>query len=143
MSTPTLTPAPRHDTHTGSHCASRTGHRARHLHAVPEPRLPEAPQPELPGIGVGTAPQILPAAPATPLSRYRVRADRPGLNLRAGEIVLCAAYEPVALGMVVLVRCESDGHAPGALLSVRELELIEHTEALAGPVAWSVPGVRD
>lgn len=142
MSAPTLTPVPAlcPDIHTGSHCASRTWHRARHLHAVPTPVVPE---PTQPGIGVGTSPQLFPSAPTTALSRYRVLADRPGLDLRSGETVLCAVYEPAALGMVVLVRCESDGHAPGALLSVRELELLEHTGMLAGPVAWSVPGVRD
>lgn len=130
MSAPTLAPAPR----TGSHRASRAAYRPRRLHAVPDPTQP--------GIGVGTTPQILPATPVTPLSRYRVLTDRPGLNLRAGETVLCSVYEPASLGMVVLVRCESDGHAPGVLLSVRDLELIEHTGTLAGPVTWSVPGVR-
>ena len=139
MSAPTLTPAPRPVHRTGSHCAARTGHRARHLHAVPDPQLPEPCQP---GIGVGTSPQILPAVPATTLSRYRVREDRPSLNLRAGELVLCAVYEPAALGMIILVRCESDGYAPGALLAARELQFIEHTEMRAEPVAWSVPGVR-
>lgn len=129
MSAPTLIPVLRPAHRTGSHRASRTGHRRGSL-------------PPLPGIGVGVSPQILPTVPSTTLSRYRLLADRPGLNLRAGEVVLCAVYEPAALGMVVLVRCESDGHAPGALLPVRELELIEHTGTPAGPVVWSVPGVR-
>jgi hypothetical protein len=127
MSAPAPTPVP----------ARRTGSRRD---TRPERRC--TPLPALPGIGVGTDPQIRPTAPATPLSRYRVRSDRPGLNLRAGEIVLCAVYEPASLGMVVLVRCEADGHAPGALLPARELELIEHTGAVAGPVVWSAPGVR-
>ncbi len=124
MSAPAPTPVP----------ARRTGSRRAELRRTVRPAPP--------GIGVGTDPQIRPAAPATPLSRYRVRADRPGLSLRAGETVLCAVYEPASLGMVVLVRCESDGHAPGALLPVRELELLERTGTLAGPVAWSAPGVR-
>ena len=129
MSAPTLTPAPRPVHRTGSHCAARTGHRA----TVPT---------RLPGIGVGTTPQVFPSVPATTLSRYRVREDRPSLNLRAGELVLCAVYEPAALGMIILVRCESDGYAPGALMAARELELIERTEMRAELVAWSVPGVR-
>ncbi|MUN62644.1 hypothetical protein GMA12_05745 [Kocuria sediminis] len=127
MSAPAPTPAPIRGT--GARPAAGPEHR-------------RAARATLPGIGVGTDPQIRPAAPATPLSRYRVRTDRPGLNLRAGEIVLCAVYEPASLGMVVLVRCESDGHAPGALLPVRELELVEHTGTVAGPVVWSAPGVR-
>lgn len=96
----------------------------------------------LPGIGVGTSPRITPSVPAGQLSRYRVRTDRPGLELRAGETVLCVVYEPAALGMVVLVRCESDGYAPGALMAVRELELLEPTVLLAEPAEWSVPGTR-
>lgn len=125
MGSPTLTPTPR----TGSHGVSRTGHRA-------------SPHTRPPGIGVGASPQVLPAVQATTLSRYRVRADRPSLSLRAGELVLCAVYEPTVLGMVVLVRCESDGYAPGALLAARDLALVEHTRMRAEPVAWSVPGVR-
>lgn len=76
------------------------------------------------------------------LSRYRMRADRPGLNLRAGEIVLCVPYEPVELNMLVLVRCETDGHSPGALLPVGEVEYLGPTHEILGPCAWGRPGVR-
>lgn len=96
-----------------------------------------------------TAPPVLPASPHNHpdsraeavaslaplrLSRYRMRTDRPGLNLRAGEIVLCAPYEPAQLNMLVLVRCEADGHSPGALLSVSEVEYLEPTPELLGRV---------
>jgi hypothetical protein len=104
-----------------------------------------------------TAPPVFPASPnhhpdsraeagasSAPLrlSRYRMRSDRPGLNLRAGEIVLCAPYEPAELNMLVLVRCETDGHSPGALLSVSEVEYLEQTHEVLGPCAWGRPGVR-
>jgi len=71
-----------------------------------------------------------------------MRSDRPGLNLRAGETVLCAPYEPAELNMLVLVRCEADGHSPGALLSVGEVEYLEPTGETLGPCAWGRPGVR-
>ncbi|MHC5560681.1 hypothetical protein [Kocuria sp. U4B] len=104
-----------------------------------------------------TAPPVLPASPhhhpdarvetgassaLLRLSRYRMRTDRPGLNLRAGETVLCTPYEPAELNMLVLVRCETDGHSPGALLSVSEVEYLEPTPELLGPCAWGKPGVR-
>ncbi|MFI7483649.1 hypothetical protein ACH9EU_14700 [Kocuria sp. M1R5S2] len=76
------------------------------------------------------------------LIRFRVRADHHGLRLRAGESVLCVPYEPAELGMVVLVRCESDGHAPGALLSVRELDYVGEAGRHAGDVDWDEPGTR-
>lgn len=65
--------------------------------------------------------------------------DSPRLRLhRAGEHRgLLLTYERSEL-----VRRESDGYAPGALLSVRELDLVERTGMRAEPVAWSVPGVR-
>ena len=76
------------------------------------------------------------------LSRYRMRADRPGLRLRAGETVLCAPYAPTESHMLVLVRCETDGHNPGVLLSVAEVEYLGPTEEILGPCAWGRPGVR-
>jgi hypothetical protein len=77
------------------------------------------------------------------LIRFRVRADHHGLRLRAGESVLCVPYEPEELGMVVLVRCEGDGHAPGALLSVRELDYVEEAGRYAGEADWDEPGTRE
>lgn len=44
-----------------------------------------------PGIGVGTVFTATPSVEVTGLSRYRMRTDRAGLNLRAGESLLCAA----------------------------------------------------
>ncbi|KLU09748.1 hypothetical protein [Kocuria sp. SM24M-10] len=76
------------------------------------------------------------------LSRYRMRADRPGLRLRAGETVLCALYAPTESHLLVLVRCETDGHNPGVLLSVAEVEYLGPTEEILGPCAWGRPGVR-
>lgn len=130
MSAPTFSPRfPRPHHRTGSHCAARTGHH------------PAARQ-VLPGIGVGATAVPVPAIPAGRLSRYRVRADRPGLELEAGETVLCTPYEPAALGMVVLVRCESDDYAPGALVPVWALEFLEHTDEHADPAEWSKLGRR-
>lgn len=83
------------------------------------------------------------AARATPrLSRYRMHTDRPGLRLRAGEVILGTPYEPADSTMVVLVRCETDGHNPGALLSTDELEDLGPTDQLLGPCSWGNPGVR-
>lgn len=96
----------------------------------------------MPGIGVGTPKQAVPAIPAGRLTRYRVRTDRPGLELMTGETVLCTAYEPVALGMVVLVRCESDGYSPGALMPLHGLEFVEHTDEVADPGQWTELGRR-
>lgn len=82
-------------------------------------------------------------ARATPrLSRYRMHTDRPGLHLRAGEVILGTPYEPAGSTMVVLVRCETDGHNPGALLSTDELEDLGPTDQLLGPCSWGKPGVR-
>ncbi|ALU40124.1 hypothetical protein AS188_10635 [Kocuria flava] len=108
--------------------------------AAPRSATTESGRP--PGRDADHAPRAQPAVPSTPLARYRLRCDRPGLALRAGETVLAAVYEPAALGLVVLVRCEADGHAPGALLPARDLELLEHTDHPARPGAWSVPGLR-
>ncbi|MFC4904998.1 hypothetical protein [Kocuria oceani] len=95
-----------------------------------------------PGIGVGVSVEPTPAVDVSGLSRCRVLADRPGLGLRAGELVLCAPYEPAELGMVVLVRCEADGHSPGALLSAGEVEVLEPALELVAPRTWHRPGHR-
>lgn len=92
-------------------------------------------------LGTGPADPIS-AATGPRLSRYRMRADRHGLHLHAGEVVLCAPYEPVALNMVVVVRCESDGHSPGALLSTSEVEYLGTTSEPLGPCSWGTPGPR-
>ncbi|MEX5270229.1 hypothetical protein [Kocuria sabuli] len=76
------------------------------------------------------------------LSRYRLRTDRPGLSLRAGEVILGAPYESDDSAMVVLVRCETDGHNPGVVLSREELEDLGPTAQLLGPCSWGKPGVR-
>lgn len=95
-----------------------------------------------------TAPALFPdrpapaSEPAPRLARYRMRVDRQGLSLRAGEIVLCTPYEPAELDMVVLVRCEADGHSPGALLPSQEVEHLEVTAEALGPFSWGRPGVR-
>jgi hypothetical protein len=101
-----------------------------------------APAPVAEGIGVGIACDVTPSVDVSRLSRCRVRADRAGLNLRAGETVLCAPYEPSELGMVVLVRCEVDGHRPGVLISASSVEYLElATEPVAGR-GWDRPGMR-
>jgi hypothetical protein len=91
---------------------------------------------------VGAVFDPTPAITAGSLSRCRVRTDRAGLNLRAGEIVLCAVYEPVALGMVVLVRCEADGHRPGALIPADEVEFLGPALEPVGVSVWDKPGQR-
>ncbi|MEX5303144.1 hypothetical protein [Kocuria sabuli] len=95
-----------------------------------------------PGIGVGFVVDATPAVDVSRLSRCRMRADRPGLDLRSGETVLCAPYEPSELGMVVLVRCEADGHSPGALLAAAEVEYLGPALGLAAPQVWHKPGRR-
>lgn len=95
-----------------------------------------------PGIGVGAVFDPTPSITAGSLSRCRVRADRAGLNLRAGEIVVCAVYEPADLGMVVLVRCEADGHRPGALIPADEVEVIGPALEPLGVSVWDKPGQR-
>jgi hypothetical protein len=95
-----------------------------------------------PGIGVGVVFEPTPAVELSVLSRCRMRTDRAGLNLRAGEIVLCAIYEPADLGMVVLVRCESDGHSPGALISAEEVEFLGPALVPMAPSTWHKPGQR-
>ena len=95
-----------------------------------------------PGIGVGFAVDPMPWVDVSELSRCRMRVDRPGLNLRAGETVLCAAYEPAELGMVVLVRCEADGHTPGALISAGEVDYLEPASQAVVLGGWDKPGAR-
>jgi len=91
---------------------------------------------------VGTVSDPTPSVEITSLSRYRVRTDREGLNLRAGEVVLCAPYEPAELGMVVLVHCEADGHSPGVLISANDVDYIDSAlKPMALPV-WDKPGKR-
>lgn len=76
------------------------------------------------------------------LSRYRMHADRPGLRLRAGEVILGIPYALAGATMVMPVRCESDGHNPGSLLSPEELEDLGPTDQLLGPCSWGKAGVR-
>ncbi|GAB2628684.1 hypothetical protein GCM10009696_36770 [Kocuria himachalensis] len=76
------------------------------------------------------------------MSRYRMRTERPGLHLRTGEILLGTPYEPSSLNMVVVVRCEADGHSPGALLPLAELEDLGPAGEALGPFSWGRPGVR-
>ncbi|MFF0991554.1 hypothetical protein [Kocuria nitroreducens] len=80
---------------------------------------------------------------ATPrLSRYRLHTDRPGLSLRAGEVILGTPYESVESALVVLVRCETDGHNPGVVLLSEELEDLGPTAQLLGPCSWGKLGAR-
>ena len=104
--------------------------------------LGAGPVPISPGIGVGVVFDPMPWVDASELSRCRMRVDRPGLNLRAGETVLCAVYEPAALGMIVLVRCEADGHTPGALISAEEVDYLEPAVEPVILGAWDKPGTR-
>jgi hypothetical protein len=79
---------------------------------------------------------------AARLSRYRMHADRPGLRLRAGEVILGVPYALAEATMVMPVRCESDGHNPATLLSPEELEDLGPTDQLLGPCSWGKAGVR-
>ncbi|MEX5235107.1 hypothetical protein [Kocuria arenosa] len=76
------------------------------------------------------------------LSRYRMHTDRPGLHLRAGEVILGVPYVLAESTMVMPVRCESDGHNPATLLSTEELEDLGPTDQLLGPCSWGKAGVR-
>lgn len=82
------------------------------------------------------------ARAATRLSRYRMHTDRPGLRLRAGEVILGVPYALAETTMVLPVRCESDGHNPATLLSPEELEDLGPTDQLLGPCSWGKAGVR-
>jgi hypothetical protein len=95
-----------------------------------------------PGIGVGLVFEPMPWVDVSRLFRCRMRVDRPGLHLRAGETVLCSPYEPVELGMVVLVRCEVDGHTPGALISADEVDYLEPALEPMVLGRWDKPGTR-
>ena len=107
------------------------------------PALPgTGPVPISPDIGVGIVFDPMPWVDVSKLCRYRMRVDRPALHLRAGETVLCAPYEPVELGMVVLVRCEADGYSPGALIPASDVEYLEPAGPSFGPFVWGTPGVR-
>jgi hypothetical protein len=76
------------------------------------------------------------------LRRYRMLADRPGLKLHAGELVLCIDYEYAPHQAVVVVRCEADDYAPGALLARADVEFLEHSTEVFGAMSWGKPGVR-
>ena len=107
------------------------------------PLVPDTgPVPISPGIGVGMVFEPMPWVDVSRLCRYRVLVDRPGLDLRAGETVLCAPYDPVELGMVVLVRCEADGHTPGALITANEVEYLESALEPVVLGGWDKPGTR-
>jgi hypothetical protein len=95
-----------------------------------------------PGIGVGAVSEPIPWVETSRLSRYRMRTDRAGLHLQAGEIVLCAPYEPAALNMVVLVRCEADGYSPGVLISTSEVSYIGPAAEPLVMTLWDKPGKR-
>ncbi|MFI7482488.1 hypothetical protein ACH9EU_08715 [Kocuria sp. M1R5S2] len=109
---------------------------------------PLAPDPTTDGPGTenhphGPASADPVTAPVTArLSRYRMHTDRPGLRLRAGEVILGVPYALAEATMVMPVRCESDGHNPGALLSTEELEDLGPTDQLLGPYSWGKAGVR-
>ena len=45
--------------------------------------------------------------------------------------------------MVVLVRCEADGHTPGALISAEEVDYLEPAVEPVILGAWDKPGTRD
>ena len=107
------------------------------------PALPDTdPMLISPGIGVGLVFDHLPWVDVSQSCRYRMRVDRPGLNLRAEVTVLCAPYEPAELGMVVLVRCEADGHTPGALISADEVDYLEPALEPVVLGGWDKPGTR-
>lgn len=76
------------------------------------------------------------------LRRYRMLADRPGLKLRAGELVLCIDYEYAPHQALVPVRCEADDYAPGALLARADVEFLEQSHEVFGPMSWGKPGAR-
>lgn len=83
-----------------------------------------------------------PSAATGRLSRCRMRADRPGPRLRAGETVRCADCGHSSGPCLAAVRCESDGYGPGVLLSHGEVEFLESTGDELGPMSWGKPGAR-
>jgi hypothetical protein len=96
----------------------------------------------VPKIGVGITVPAIPSVTASSLSRYRVRTARAGVDLRAGETVLCAPYEPALQGLVVLVRCETDGYSPGVLIPAATVEYLGPAPQLTDARTWSTPGAR-
>jgi hypothetical protein len=90
------------------------------------------------------APATGPCSAQTPvrLRRYRMLADRPGLKLRAGELVLCIDYEYAPHQALVPVRCEADDYAPDALLARADVEFLEHSHEVFGAMSWGKPGGR-
>lgn len=76
------------------------------------------------------------------LRRYRMLADRPGLKLRVGELVLCIDYEYAPHQALVPVRCEADDYAPGALLARADVEFLERSDEEFGAMSWGKPGRR-
>ncbi len=84
----------------------------------------------------------IPAPAAGVLSRYRMIADRPGLKLRAGETVLCADYDHPSERFLAVARCEADGYGPAVLLLRSDVEFLEATTEVLGPMSWGKPGVR-
>ena len=88
------------------------------------------------------APRPGSSAAAGRLSRYRMRADRPGLKLHAGETVLCADYGHCCEPFLAVVRCASDGYGPGVLLARGDVEFLGSTGEELGPMSWGKPGVR-
>lgn len=100
------------------------------------------PVPVLSGIGAGIVFEPVPSVDVSGLFRCRMLTDRPELSVRAGETVLCAAYDPADLGMVVLVRCEADGHTPGALISAEEVQCLESVPVVGALGGWDKPGTR-
>lgn len=108
--------------------------------------LVPAPAPDGPDTG-DRQPGVDAAEPVTVrvvarVSRYRMHADRPGLRLRAGEVILGIPYALVGTTMVMPVRCESDDHNPGPLLSTEELEDLGPTDQILSPRSWDRSGVR-
>lgn len=107
---------------------------------------PLLPAPEGPEAESHPHEPAIPAQSTTPsttrLSRYRMHTDRPGLRLRAGEVILGVPYALAGATMVMPVRCESDGHNPATLLSPEELEDLGPTDQLLGPCSWGKAGVR-
>ncbi|MFI7582994.1 hypothetical protein ACH9DO_04285 [Kocuria sp. M1N1S27] len=91
-----------------------------------------------PVCAAGSASEKTPAR----LRRYRMLADRPGLKLHAGELVLCIDYEYAPHQALVPVRCEADDYAPGALLARADVEFLGQSDEVFGAMSWGKPGAR-
>ena len=61
---------------------------------------------------------------------------------RAGELVLCIDDEYAPHRALVPVRCEADVYAPGALLARADVEFLEQSNEVFGPMSWGKPGAR-